>query len=167
MKWLAMQGCAFRSHDESICSINHDNFIELIKLQAKANKEIAKIVLENALENCKYTSPMIQKELLHILANKVRNKIREEVGDSKFCILVDEALDESSKEQMAIILRYTDCKRFVQERFFQVVDVDDTNASALKKEICNVLSHFNLLVENMRGQGYDGASNMRGEWNGL
>ena len=115
----------------------------------------------------KYTSSNIQKELLNILANKVRNKIREEVGDAKFCILVDEALDESNKEQMAIILRYVDCKGFVRERFFQVVGVDDTNASTLKKEICNVLSHYNLLVENLRGQGYDGASNMRGEWNGL
>ena len=140
MKWLVMQGCAFRVHDESTCFVNRGNFIELIKLQAKANEEIAKIVLENAPKNCKYTSPMIQKELLHILANKVRNKIREEVGDFKFCILVDEALDESSKEQMAIILRYTDCKGLF-ENDFQVVDVNDTNASALKKEKCNVLSH--------------------------
>ena len=82
-------------------------------MQAKANEENAKIVLKNAPGNCKYTPPMIQKELLHILANKVWNKIRKEVGDSKFCILIDEALDEFSKEQMAIILRYTDCKGFV------------------------------------------------------
>ncbi|XP_073015649.1 uncharacterized protein [Primulina eburnea] len=26
---------------------------------------------------------------------------------------------------------------------------------------------YNLLIENLRGQGYDDASNMRGEWNGL
>ena len=30
-----------------------------------------------------------------------------------------------------------------------------------------MLNQYNLLVENLRGQGYDGASNMRGEWNGL
>ena len=30
-----------------------------------------------------------------------------------------------------------------------------------------VLSRHNLDVSNIRGQGYDGASNMRGEWNGL
>ena len=51
----------------------------------------------------------IQKELLNILANKVRNKIRKELRDCKFCILIDEALDEFDKEQMAIILRYVDC----------------------------------------------------------
>lgn len=37
----------------------------------------------------------------------------------------------------------------------------------MKREICNVLSHHNLRVEKMRGQGYDGASNMLGTWNGL
>lgn len=45
----------------------------------------------------------------------------------------------------------------------EVVDVDDTNSVTLKTQICNILSHHKLLVENMRGQGYDGASNMRGE----
>jgi hypothetical protein len=40
-------------------------------------------------------------------------------------------------------------------------------ASTLNKEIFFVLSHHNLDVQNIRGQGYDGASNMLGEWNGL
>ncbi|XP_042415041.1 zinc finger MYM-type protein 1-like [Zingiber officinale] len=167
MKWLVMQGCAFRGHDESIHSTNRRNFIELVKLQARVNEEIVSVVLENAPQNAKYTSSKIQKELLHIFSNKVQNMIREEVGDAKFCILVDETLDESNKEQMAIILRYVDCKGIVRERYFEVVNVIDTNALMLKKEICNVLSRYNLLVESLRGQGYDGASNMRGEWNGL
>ncbi|KAK2639230.1 hypothetical protein Ddye_027025 [Dipteronia dyeriana] len=32
VKWLAMQGCTFRGHDESINSTNRGNFIEMIKL---------------------------------------------------------------------------------------------------------------------------------------
>eukprot|EP00258_Populus_trichocarpa_P034057 XP_024450076.1 zinc finger MYM-type protein 1 [Populus trichocarpa] len=47
------------------------------------------------------------------------------------------------------------------------VHVKDTTASTLKKEISFVLSHHNLDVQNIKGQGYDDASNMRGEWNGL
>eukprot|EP00258_Populus_trichocarpa_P022501 XP_024438520.1 zinc finger MYM-type protein 1 [Populus trichocarpa] len=43
----------------------------------------------------------------------------------------------------------------------------DTTSSTLKKEICDVLARYNLHIFNMRGQGYDGASNMRGAWNGL
>ena len=45
--------------------------------------------------------------------------------------------------------------------------VRDTTALTLKNEICAVLFHYNLHIENIRGQGYDEASNMRGEWNGL
>ncbi|KAH9743313.1 TTF-type domain-containing protein [Citrus sinensis] len=161
------QACAFRGHDESVNSRNRGNFIELIKHSAECSKEIAQVVLENAPSYAKYTSSDIQKELLNILANKVRNKIRRELGDGKFCILVDEALDESDKEQMAIILRYVDCDGYIRERFFEVVNVMETIAVTLKKEICNVLARYDLLVENIRGQGYDGASNMRGAWNGL
>jgi hypothetical protein len=45
--------------------------------------------------------------------------------------------------------------------FFYVVGVDEISAHTLKKEICNVLARHNLQVENIQGQGYDGASNMR------
>jgi hypothetical protein len=83
-------------------------FLEMIRLMGRLNVDIDDVVLEKALKNAKYTLPTIQKEILHILANKVRKKICEEVRDAKFCILVDEAKDASNKEQMAIVLRFVD-----------------------------------------------------------
>ncbi|KAH9751763.1 TTF-type domain-containing protein [Citrus sinensis] len=68
---------------------------------------------------------------------------------------------------MAIILRYVDYDGYIRERFLEVVNVMETTAVTLKKEICNVLARYDLLVENIRGQGYDGASNVQGAWNGL
>ena len=93
----------------------------MIRLMRRLNVDIDYVVLEKAPKNAKYTSPTIQKEILHILANKVRKKICEEVRDAKFCILVDEAKDASNKEQMAIVLRFVDIKGFVRERFFLVL----------------------------------------------
>ena len=110
---------------------------------------------------------MIQKEILHVFSTKVKKAIREEIGDSKFCIIVDEARDESKREQMAIVLRYVDKAGFIRERFFDLVHVKDTSALTLKNEISDVLSQHCLDIQNIRGQGYDGASNMRGEWKGL
>ena len=104
---------------------------------------------------------------MHILANNVRNAIHEEIGDAKFCILVYEARDESKREQMTIILRCVDKEGFIKERFFHIVHVRDTTALTLKNEICAVLSHYNLHIENIRGQRYYGASNMCSEWNEL
>jgi hypothetical protein len=37
----------------------------------------------------------------------------------------------------------------------------------LKDKISNVLSQNCLDIQSIRGQGYDGANNMRGEWKGL
>ncbi|KAL9686244.1 hypothetical protein QQ045_023700 [Rhodiola kirilowii] len=68
---------------------------------------------------------------------------------------------------MAIILRFVDEDGFLQERYFEIVSVADTTSANLKKHICAVLSTNKLQVQNIRGQGYDGASNMRGQFHGL
>ncbi|KAL6579336.1 hypothetical protein OROMI_009552 [Orobanche minor] len=129
--------------------------------------EIQNVILQKAPKNATYTSPDFQKQILHILAEKVRKKIRGEVGNAKFCILVDEAKDVADKQQMAIVLRFVDSEGFIKERFFDIVNVAHTNAETLKKEICDVLGRNDLYIKNIRGQGYDGASNMSGAWNGL
>ncbi|KAK3229674.1 hypothetical protein Dsin_001555 [Dipteronia sinensis] len=87
----------------------------------------------------------------YTIIGPLRKKIREEVGDAKFSILVDEALDESNREQIAIILRFVGRDGFIRERFFQVVGVDETSAPTLKNAISKVLTTYNLQVENMRG----------------
>ena len=130
------------------------------------NEEVAKVV-HKAPKNATYTSPMIQKEILHVFSTKVKKSIREEIGEAKFCIIVDEARDESKREQMAIILRFVDKDGYVRERFFGLVHVSDTVALTLKNALYSLLSFHNLDIQNIRGQGYDGASNMRGEFNGL
>ena len=48
--WLAIQGCAFGGHDESSFSSNRGNFLELVKVFAKINTKIDKVVFENALK---------------------------------------------------------------------------------------------------------------------
>ena len=149
VQWLTLQGCALRGRDESVMSKNHGNLIEMISLMAKLNVEINDVVLEKAPGNAKYTSPMIQKDILHILATKVREKLREEVGNAKFCILVDEAKDASNKEQMAIVLRFVDVQGFLQERFFEIVHVKDTTSLTLKKKISKVLTRHNLHIRDL------------------
>jgi hypothetical protein len=40
--------------------------------------------------------------------------ICNEIGDAKFCILIEEARDESKMEQMAIILRFVNKESFIR-----------------------------------------------------
>ena len=131
VKWLTFQSCAFRGHDETPQSKNRGNFIEMIKLLAEFNSEIASVVLENAPKVCKYTSPDIQKEILGILAMKVRKHIRDEIGNSKFSILVDETCDVAKREQMAVAFRFVDKDGVLQERFFDLIHVKNTKAPSI------------------------------------
>ncbi|CAN0829480.1 Zinc finger MYM-type protein 1 [Linum grandiflorum] len=167
MKRLALQGSAFRGHDESESSLNRGNLIEWLELLTEWREDVKAVVLQNAPGNAKYIAPSIQKEILEIMANRVRRKIREEVGDACFSILVDEAQDQAGLEQMAVILRFVNSAGILTERFFAIKSVANTTAVTLKKVICDLLSEYNLQLHKIRGQGYDGASNMSGQYNGL
>ncbi|CAI0400675.1 unnamed protein product [Linum tenue] len=166
VKQLALQGSSFRGHDEYEDSLNPGNVLAWIDFAAKLNDQIHGVVLRNAPGNAKYISPSIQKEILGIIAHRVRCKIREEIGDSCFSILVDEAVDEAGREQMYVILRYVSSHGILTERFFALKSVAETSAETLKQAICEVLSQYDLQIEKLRGQGYEGASNMSGHFNG-
>ncbi|XP_019175880.1 PREDICTED: zinc finger MYM-type protein 1-like [Ipomoea nil] len=101
-------------------------------------------------------------ELLSFIAsfNDEVTKVLE-IGDAKFCIIIDEARDESKNEQMSIVLRFVNKDGFIQEHFFGVVHVKDTIASTLKESIFSILSSHNLDVQNIRGQAYDGATSSK------
>jgi hypothetical protein len=91
IRYFAYQGCAFRGLDEGLDSKNRYNFLGLIKLVSNFNEDVAKVVLENAPQNAKYTSNYVQKDILYVLAKRVRDAIREEIDNSKFCIIINEA----------------------------------------------------------------------------
>jgi len=53
------------------------------------------------------------------------------------------------------------------ECFLGIQHVSNTTASSLKVAIAVLFSKHGLNISRLRGQGYDGASNIRGEFNGL
>ncbi|CAM8999894.1 unnamed protein product [Rhodiola kirilowii] len=68
---------------------------------------------------------------------------------------------------MAIVLRYVNDRGMVMERFIGLVHVVDTTSLALKRGIDEFFAKYGLSLSKLKGQGYDRASNMRGELNGL
>ncbi|XP_061968310.1 uncharacterized protein LOC133691719 [Populus nigra] len=68
---------------------------------------------------------------------------------------------------MAIVIRYVDNNGHIIERFLGIQHVSDTIASSLKTAIEALFSKHGLSISRLRGQGYDGTSNIRGEFNGL
>ncbi|XP_058744296.1 uncharacterized protein LOC131616856 [Vicia villosa] len=165
-RYLIAQGIAFRGHDESSTSLKKGNFREMVDW-VKSNDEKVRDAFDHGPKNCTMTSDDIQKELATCCAHEVTKVIMEELGDRKFFMLIDESRDISVKEQMAVMLRFLNDKGKVVERFISLHDVKYTTSEALKDALYGILDRHTLSISRIRGKGYDGASNMRGEFNGL
>ena len=162
-----LRGLPFRGHDESMESANKGNFVVLLKYTATQNELVSKVMLENALKNNQMVSHKIQKELAHCFAEEVIKSIIQELDHDVFCLMVDESADVSTKEQVALIFRFVNKKGIVKERFFGLIHVQETSSASLKNAIDSLFAKRGLSMKKLRGQGYDGASNMKGEFNGL
>ena len=73
----------------------------------------------------------------------------------------------SDKEQMAVVLRYLSKRAFIVEWLVGVIHVKETSAVCLKTALQKLFTDTGLSIKQVKGQCYDGASNMRGEFNGL
>ncbi|KAG2630344.1 hypothetical protein PVAP13_3KG475101 [Panicum virgatum] len=159
-RFLIMQGDAFRGHDESSTSLNKGTFREMVDWY-KDKVEIVKTAYEKGYKNCQMLSPYVQKDLTKACAEEVMSVIMDEIRGRKFLVLIDESRDVSIKEQMAVILRFVNDEGKVMERFLGLQHVESCTAIALKEALVRMLSSRKLSISVLRGQGYDGASNMR------
>ena len=81
--------------------------------------------------------------------------------------MADETRDISNQEQLTIIIRWVDSSYEVQEDLIGLVHVPRTQSAILTAAIKDVLVRCILPLNNCRGQGYDGASNMMGKLRGV
>ncbi|XP_070663959.1 uncharacterized protein [Malus domestica] len=161
-KFLLRQGLAFYGHDESATSSNRGNYLELLQFLADNDDKVREAMMENTPGNLKLLAPCIKKEIVNSCALETLDAIMDGLKDRFFSILVDEARDVSVKKQMAMVLRYVDDNGHVIERFVGIPHVTDTTSSSLKDAIDTFFSRNGLSISKLRGQGYDGASNMKG-----
>ncbi|XP_024642232.2 zinc finger MYM-type protein 1-like [Medicago truncatula] len=165
-KYLLRCGLAFRGSDEADDSLYKGPFLELLDTLKENNSDVATI-LDSAPGNSLMTCPKIQKDLASACACEITREIVCDIADDVFCVLIDESGDVSGREQMAVVLRYVDGDGLVKERFLGITSVKETSAKSLKDALETMLSINGLSFSSIRGQGYDGASNMRGRFGGL
>ncbi|KAM4115680.1 hypothetical protein ACJW30_04G169000 [Castanea mollissima] len=107
-----------------------------------------------------YLGHNIQNEVIQLLANEIKSKIIKKIKEAKyFSIILDCTPDVSHQEQMTLILRY--------EHFVEFLKVDNTSGKGLFNEIINAIKNLELDINDVRGQGYDNGSNMKGKKQGV
>ena len=162
----AQQNIALRGHEEE-----YGNFMVILRDKAEKDAILANH-LENPCQRAKYTSPDIQNELLDLCASQVKSDIVERCNKAEYWSFVaDEASDNSCKEQISVNVRFVeknnDGSHSVKEEFLGFVRAHSTTGKALAETFMETFKSLGLDITKLRGQGYDGASNMSGKHKGV
>lgn len=170
--FLGQQCLPFRGTDERLYKHNNGNFLKLVELIAKfddvMSDHVLRVVKNPKPRQTHYLSKDIQNELISLISNVIKRKIVSMLHKAKYySIIADCTPDVSRVEQMSLTVRFfhiadpSDIQ--IQEHFIGFFPLEQTTGEVLTKSILTMLSNMNISVENMRGQGYDNAANMKGK----
>lgn len=116
----------------------------------------------------KYTSHDIQNEILKVMAVQILREIATSLQLSPFVtIMMDETTDISNKQQATIVFRSVTDEFEVHEEFLGMYEMPNITSCCLSGVMKDALCRMNIPISNVRGQCYDGASNMKGARNGV
>ena len=120
------QNIALRGHGDADRGGNQGNFHPLLKFRLHAGDTTLESHFKTADRNAQYTSPTIQNDQLVCIGQWIRNRIVEEVLESKFfSVCADEAADTANREQMALIVRFVDKQGHIREEFLDFIHCDE------------------------------------------
>ena len=135
---------SFRGSSEELRKDNKDNFLSIIQLLSKYDTVLYKL-LQLPEGSPKYLSPLIQNELISVLAEEVLRNIKSELQSGPFfAIILDTTQDVSKRDQLSEVFRYVKIgyhddgmpsELKVVKVFISYIEVESSSAIGLHKLI--------------------------------
>lgn len=145
---------------------NEGNFRALLRFRAESGDKILTEHLENCGRNS-YISWRTQNEVISAANDIILKKIVERINRSQcFSVLADETTDIATVEQFSVCVRFIENDKICEE-FLQFIPVVSTTGKDLAASLLEYLQRWKIDVKYLRGQGYDGARAMSGEFQGV
>ncbi|XP_058746051.1 uncharacterized protein LOC131618918 [Vicia villosa] len=173
VKFLAKHNLAFRGSNERLYQNSNGNFLGLIEMLAEFDPVIQEQIrrITNNNIHVHFLGHSIQNEKIILLASAIKNEIIRKIKQAKyFSVILDCTPDVSHHEQMSLIIRYVNVYSnsvSVEESFLGFMNVDKTTGQGLFDVLQNKLKRLDLDLFDVRGQGYDNGSNMKGKHQGV
>ncbi|CAB3985113.1 zinc finger MYM-type 1-like [Paramuricea clavata] len=105
--------------------------------------------------------------MIDVIGTAITDEIVRRLKEAEFfAVIADETPDTSHNEQFSITVRYV-YQGDVEEKLLALRIVDQTTSEMLFETLCAVLKSHDIDVTRLRGQCYDGASNVSGIRTGL
>jgi Domain of unknown function (DUF4371) len=159
--FLGRQGLSLRGHVEE-----EGNFLRLLALLSEDNPSLNAYLLGS--NRRKFLSHDNQNEILRILSHRIIRNIISNISVAKhFSVIGDETTDSARLQQLSICLRWVDNNFSIHEDCIGLYEVDRANAASISSMLLDAITRCGLNVNNVRGQGYDGASVMSGSESGV
>ena len=164
------QGLAFRGHrDDSLTTktdscASCENFLALLHFRVQAGDQVLKEHLKTAAGNALYTSKTVQNQMITICGDIIRTKLLEMIQKvGFFSVIADEATDIANDEQLSICVRFINngspCEKFLAFHECQ----SGVTGEAIADDILSKLVEWQLQLQLLCGQAYDGAGAMAGK----
>lgn len=169
---LGMQNLAFRGTQEKLNTYGIGNFLKFVEYLALFDPLMAEHLrkIRDNETHVHYLGKNIQNELIELLSSNVHQEILASARTAKyFSIVLDCTPDVGHVEQMTIIIRFVEIDTnksalfYIREHFLGFVPLGETSGAGLTEAILGQLQQMSLPIENLRGQGYDNGSNMKGK----
>ena len=158
LQFLGRQGIALRGNEDG-----NDNLTQLMLLRGKDHPDIVKRITSHVSGKKSYIHHDYQDELLNLMANQVLRKKLCDIKESPFfSVMCDEYTDISNKEQLSFCVRWIDPLLNAREDFLGYYEIPNISSNTIVAVIKDALIRMSLSLSNLRGQTYDGASNMLG-----
>lgn len=164
--FLAENECPFRGDWDKLHHDESGLFQNMFKYMLKRDERLRKA--QDAMpQNALYTSADIQNEIIHTIANCLRQRIVDEVNEASYLTLMcDGSKDKNGNEIFSIAFRYIKDGKAI-ETLLCFEKADDQTANGFFQLIVNKIEEHNIDHKKILSQCYDGASVMSGKNSGL
>jgi hypothetical protein len=167
--FLARQGLPLRGHRENaVPKSNPGNFLALLKSYAEVDSILHKHLNQPNARNVTYLSPASQNEVINVIGyDIIRTNLITEVKKARFFSILADEVSCHNREYLALCLRFVDEACDIREEFVAFIQLSRVRATDIANAIISTVEELGLSLQDLRGQGYDGASTMSGEKSGV
>ena len=158
-----------QGHDDSTKTIeaqptsNLGNFKALLQFRVDAGDKDLEFHMKTAPKNTTCCSATIQNEIIDVISTLIREHIVERVKKCRcYSVIADEVTNSVNTEQLSLVICYFDPEsKTVAERLLDFTSCQlGVTGHAIAATILDLFQKNHLDPKLLRGQGYDGNSNM-------
>ena len=161
---IALRGSSENFHTTG----NPGNFLALVKLLSLHDEVLRNHITSPSTHNVMYTSPRTQNELIEVIGTRIiLQDLVNEIKTAKFYSILADEVTSHNVEHLAVCARFVDRNREVREEFLSFIRIQRITGKQIAETLITFLQDNNIPLADMRGQGYDGASNMSSSHSGV